>query len=320
MPSIDTTYGQPRPPRRPTTNRQVSGTGYNPAAYVPGGSSAAKARAIQSKGGKRPPAYKPPTTSPRHRAPTQTQPPKQTAQAPAAAPAYDYDADPVLQRIQGLTGQDREFAQAGALDAKKKLAIDYGDDSLARQLGDENTALAAANNPIGVRQQLRKGYDENVQGFENDLDSTLFYSGYRGNQLGKIAGGYQEALAGAGQQQQGLLSEIERSLADALMDADYRDANAQAEAAQRAISQGMLGGDADPAADPMAGQGGDPIADALAGAAPSYTPMAGEPTFAGANGPVKPLDIEAILRTVQAPKRSSVRLPGGGGSFNSYGI
>lgn len=291
MPSIDSPYGQPRAPRRPTTNRQVSG--YNPQAYVPGGSTARVARAIQTKGGKRPAPYRPPAPAAAPRSRPAPAPPQATPKA-AAAPAYDYDADPILQRIQGLTGRDRSFAQAEAAEAKKKLAIDYGDEDLARQLGDDNTARAAAGNPLGVKQQLRKGYDENVQGFENQLDSNLFYSGHRGNELGKLASGYQESLAGAGRQEQDLLSQIGRSLAEALMSADQRDAQAQAEAAQRAIESGLYGGDG------LTG-GTDGIAEALA------APAAGAAPFITDYGENDPDMLAALARR----NRVSLGLPQG---------
>lgn len=224
---------------RPSTNRQVSG--YNPAAYVPGGSSKKVATAIQSKGGQRPTAYKPPRAAPAPQPRAPAPPPQPAAQASADPYTFDYDQDPVLQRIQSLGVRGRAGAQAEATEAKKQLAIDYGDADLARQLGDENTATAAANNPLGVRQQLKHKYDENVTDFEQDLPSSLFYSGYRGKELGNLATGYQEGLAGAGRQQQGLLSGIDRGLVEALMGYDRDDADAEGEAAQRAIDAGLGG-------------------------------------------------------------------------------
>jgi len=138
--------------------------------------------------------------------------------------------------------RDREGARAEALSSKKQVAIDYGDADLARQLGDENTATAAAGNPLGVRQQLRHSYDENVQDFEQGLPSNLFYSGHRGQELGNLATGYQEGLAGAGRQQQELLTGIERSLADALSGIDQRDMEGQESAVARALAAGLGGG------------------------------------------------------------------------------
>src|SRR3977135_3655286 len=76
---------------------------------------------------------------------------------PATPPAqpgvnpYDYTTDPGYQRSIGIASRNVGDAEAQALAARKQLAIDQGDPSLAP---DAQTAAAASANPFSLMAKL----------------------------------------------------------------------------------------------------------------------------------------------------------------------
>lgn len=169
------------------------------------------------------------------------------AQAPPATPSvsYSYDADPVLNQIQALSGQSRGDAQANATALRLQLAQQYGDPSLARQYGSEADATAAQGNPNSVLAQLAHSYQTGQQGLEEALNQqNLFYGGARVKQLGELANQYQSQVAGATGQEQGALGSIASNLAAAQHAADMQDAQAQQDAYARQLQYALAAGGA----------------------------------------------------------------------------
>ena len=157
--------------------------------------------------------------------------------------SYNYATDPLLQQVQALGTQSRQGAESQALALKKQTAIDYGDEALARSLGDESTALAAKNNPNSVRAQLQKSYQDAQTDLENQYnEQNLFYGGARIKGLGDLAKTLTNEQAQAAGEQQKTLSGIEEQRLAAIRAADAADLQAQQEAYNRALQEAMESG------------------------------------------------------------------------------
>jgi len=184
---------------------------------------------------------------------------------------YSYDADPVLNQIQALSGQSRGDAAANANALRLQLAQQYGDPALARQYGTEADAAAASANPNSVLAQLAHSYQTGQQGLEQALNQqNLFYSGARVKQLGELANQYQGQQAGAAGQEQGALGSIAANLAAAQHAADLQDAQAQQDAYNRQLAYAMAAGGTGLPAD-TGGGGGETPADIIAAQDPYGT-------------------------------------------------
>jgi hypothetical protein len=205
----------------------------------------------------------PKTAAPKPQAPAKApagQPSQDPAQTPAAnnvPAAYDWNSDPILQKVQALGTAGRNNARDEALKLKKQAAIQYGDENLTRQLvGDEGTALAAKGNPFSIVNLLRKDYeDENRIEGQQYNKRNLWYSGAHANELGENTRGYQQRTAEAAGGLQGLFGDIESQLANAILAANYEETGAEEAAYNRALEQalkygidpGPAGGSADAA-------------------------------------------------------------------------
>ena len=187
-------------------------------------------------------AAKPPKTPSANR-PKAQRPPVAAQPAPAAAGmntqmgqqaaapysggtgGYNISADPAVMAAQGLAQKMRATAQASALAKRKQAAIEYGDPSGVEGI-DAGTAKAATDNPFSVLKNLEHSYKTGTRDLEEGLNSAnLFYSGYRGQQLGEAARGQQNALYQAGTGFKGLMTDINDQLAQALMGADAMEAS-----------------------------------------------------------------------------------------------
>lgn len=139
---------------------------------------------------------------------------------------YDLGADPAVALAAGLAAKQRAMAQASALAKRKQAAIEYGDPSGVTGL-DDATQKAARDNPFSVLKRIDRSYETGTRELEEGLNAAnLFYSGYRGQQLAEAARGYQQTKYDAANSFRGLLTDIDAGLADALMQADYLDAQA----------------------------------------------------------------------------------------------
>jgi hypothetical protein len=147
--------------------------------------------------------------------------PRRGAAAPAPAPQpavdpYDFSMDPALQRIQALGQRTIAEAEADALRQRRQLALDYGDEQAARELGLSEADIAAAKaNPFSVRAKQAKEAIERPRELSGNLSkANLGYSS-----------------AGAGQQ-----ADLARSLLE-----NQSNAARAFQAGAGSISQGLLG-------------------------------------------------------------------------------
>ena len=138
---------------------------------------------------------------------------------------YDVNSDPAVAAAQGLAAKIRANAQASALAKTKQAVIEYGDSSGVSGI-DEATQKAARENPFSILKNLEHTYTTGKQDLEEGLNkSNLYYSGYRGQQLGEAARSYEQNRYGAGTAFKGLLTDINDQLANALLNADMYEAN-----------------------------------------------------------------------------------------------
>lgn len=195
------------------------------------------------------------------------------SQQPTYGPAQSFE-DPALAQIRALAARSRSEATARALAKKKQAAIEYGDASGITGL-DEATIEAARNNPFSVLKNTERAYTQGVASLEDALNkSNLFYSGHRGQELGKAATGYQQQKYGASTRFQAGITDIEDALAQALLAADQQEMMALWNSGGGGGASGGLGGPTGWGITTGTGQG-DPRKSGIAGAliATPYDPM-----------------------------------------------
>jgi hypothetical protein len=150
--------------------------------------------------------------------------------APAVNP-YDYSADPAYQRIRALGQRDVGDAEAQALAARKQLAIDQGDPSLAP---DEQTAAAARANPFSIMAGLAKHRAEDPRALiEADNSQNLFYSSTAAKHQSDLVRSLLESETNARAQGRSAASQIGAGLLRARQGAADQLGQAQEEAAGR---------------------------------------------------------------------------------------
>lgn len=149
-------------------------------------------------------------------------------------PGYTYQADPVIQRIQALSRQNYQDAQANAEAARKQVLLDYGDEGFAReylaglgQTPDATFLQGVGGNAFGIRQQLQRSREQETRAAEDRLNkANLFYSGSRGLQLGELGQTLLQRENDALGDVKGRLAEIAAGLLSAQQQAAYDDASA----------------------------------------------------------------------------------------------
>lgn len=158
--------------------------------------------------------------------------------APGGQPAvdpYNFDADPVYQRVIAANQRRVQEAQANSLAARKQLAIDSGDESLAP---DEATRQAARNNPFSLAAQFAKHAREQPRALtEQDNANNLFYSSAAGQHQSELAQQLLAEQAGNQAQTRGRLSDIESALRGEQQGAESDLLDAQQAAADRRQQQ-----------------------------------------------------------------------------------
>lgn len=181
----------------------------------------------------------------------------------------DYNADPILLRIQAANQTARENARLAAITAEKQLAIQLGDASGI--IDDPTVAAEAAGNPYSTLAGLLKGYGQTKIAHDESLNkANLFYSGTRAKTIADDADQYQQNTVNARNQALGQLATIQQNLAMALGGADQADiqglTDAEQRAAQRAATYGY---------DPGGGQttSATTTPSATAPAAPKVAPL-----------------------------------------------
>ena len=158
---------------------------------------------------------------------------------PAGNPSFDYSSDPILQKIKAISGQSRDNARAEAGNLRRQTAIDFGDEGIARQVGDESTVAAAAGNPFSYLARLNRDGQEATRQTEQNYGGNLFFSGARGNALGQLGQNLIERQADVTGQGRARLGEIEANLLAAEQFASAQEMQAEEDAAQRAIEQAL---------------------------------------------------------------------------------
>jgi hypothetical protein len=151
----------------------------------------------------------------------------------AAQPPWQ--SDPVLQQITQLQQANLATAEAHALAARKEALINYGyDENLQSLYGDQGTQGSAQANPFSVLAQLAHTHEQRQTNLNQALNkANLYYSSYRGQQLGQEGQQYLGERAAAAQ---GLRSTL-GGLSDAEVAAQQNAQNAIAAATQDAYQR-----------------------------------------------------------------------------------
>jgi hypothetical protein len=177
---------------------------------------------------------------------------------PTPATADFGTTDPLLAKIKALSTQNLQDAEAGALSAKKQLAIRLGSSRFARDtIGDENTALAAEQNPLSLFAQLQRQNQQQTRDSEEGLNKgNLFFSGHRGQVLSDLGRMLLEQQANAEDQARSQYGEIMSGLMTARNNERNRVGDAENDAYLRQLAAAKDSGAAAAAAT-GGGGGGD---------------------------------------------------------------
>lgn len=206
----------------------------------------------------------------------------QTSAAPTARVPVDYSNDPILAQVRLLGQQTVPDALAQADAARKQLLIAYGDPSLARSAvfggkgfslpgiaggpdytvadtshtGDENTALAAQQNPFSTLGRLSHAHGLNQANVDNQMvDAGLYASGARVKALTEEERAYQQDQADAYASAVSALGQIDSGVGGAYRTEGQRQIDAETAAWIRAATAAA---DNPPATGP-AGPGAPPV-------------------------------------------------------------
>jgi hypothetical protein len=161
--------------------------------------------------------------------------------APAAPSGYSFnlETDPILQQMHALAAKQRSEADASALEQRKQLAIQYGDQGYGNSI-DSATGQAAAQNPFSVTANLANQYQTGQQGLETNLNQhNLFYSGERIKELAQALQDYQHQQANAAGAFQTGLGNINQNRVAGLMGADQSEQGAYQDAYSRALQAAL---------------------------------------------------------------------------------
>jgi hypothetical protein len=164
--------------------------------------------------------------------------PAPVAQPPAVDP-YDFSMDPALQRIQALGQRTIAEAEADALRQRRQLALDYGDEQAARELGLSEADIAAAKaNPFSVRaKQAREAVERPRDLSANLSKANLGYSSAGVGQQMDLSRALLEDQSNAARAFQGATGGISQHLLEARRGVEEGNWQAQQEAAARRQEQ-----------------------------------------------------------------------------------
>jgi hypothetical protein len=153
-------------------------------------------------------------------------------------------SDPMLQKIRALSQQSLSNARSQAAALRKQAAIDTGDENIAKEIGlDETTLAAVAANPFS----RRKNFLNDALAAETELEQglnadNLFYSGHRVNQLSELGRKRAEGETTIGSDLRSQLALIDQNLAEAEYQAQLQELEAQRQAMLDALMYGGYGG------------------------------------------------------------------------------
>lgn len=187
--------------------------------------------------------------------------------APVAGGAGGSSSDPMLQKIRALAQQSLSNARDQAVALRKQAAIDTGDEDIAKQIGlDDTTVAAVAANPFS----RRKNFLNDALAAETELEQglnadNLFYSGHRVNELSELGRKRAEGEATIGGDLRSQLALIDQNLAEAEYQAQLQELEAQRQAMLDALLSGGYGGYG----------GGDDYGSDYGGGGPYFVPLPG---------------------------------------------
>jgi hypothetical protein len=169
---------------------------------------------------------------------------------PAAAPPpgqYDLSADPVLQQVQASIERANADAGASALRNREQDLEQYGDSGLASSvLGAHDPMVqAAGQNQESTLALLKRGYEQGLSNFDNNLDPSLLFSGARIKDEGLLGQDYQDRKSAAAAQIQSELGSITDAYNNAIEGNQGTLDNALADAYARAVQSALLNPPAD---------------------------------------------------------------------------
>jgi hypothetical protein len=170
------------------------------------------------------------------------------APTPTVNTTFNLQTDPALQQVNALAGLSDQQANAQALKQRQQQLIQYGDPTLAAAvLGQSDpTVQAAGQNQESDLAMLGRERDQNLHQFENQLDPSLAFSGYRVGQEHLLGQAFQDALAKAAAGVNGNLDSITGQLNAELAGNNTNRINALGTAEANQIQLLLGGGGASP--------------------------------------------------------------------------
>lgn len=160
---------------------------------------------------------------------------------PPAPPIVDYSSDPLLLQTRALSQRNLAGARAAALAARTGQLEQFGyDPALASLYPDANVAGAARANPNSVLAQLARANTQRVRGINEGASAhNLYYSSYRGQELGRNAAAYQSDQQTAAQTLRNALAGIGSSLTGVEQTEQERVMGAEQDAYLRALQYAL---------------------------------------------------------------------------------
>src|SRR6266542_2980900 len=154
-------------------------------------------------------------------------------------PGAAWESDPVLQQIKALQQGNVASAEASALAARQQALINFGySPELDPLYGDTGTAGSAKTNPFSVLAQLQHSHELRQKNLNENLNkANLFYSGYRGTQLGEEGRSYLGEQAGARSALESQLGGISEGLLGARQTAQEATTGGEQDAYNRWLNQ-----------------------------------------------------------------------------------
>jgi hypothetical protein len=174
--------------------------------------------------------------------------------APLPPGQYDLSADPVLQQVQASIARANADAGASALRQREQDLLQYGDSGLAGSvLGAHDPMVqAAGQNQESTLALLKRGYEQGLSGFDNNLDPSLLFSGARIKDEGLLGQDYQDRKSAAAAQIQSELGSITDAYNNAIEANQGTEDNALADAYARAVQSALVSPPADGSSTPTA--------------------------------------------------------------------
>lgn len=163
---------------------------------------------------------------------------------PAPPPPVSWEGDAILQGIKAQQTASLAGLRANALSNRKQALIDFGyDQNLSDLYPDQANAEAAKANPFSILANLAHQHTQREGNLNESLNkANLFYSGYRGKQLGEEGRQYLGEQAGASSALRNLLAGITTNLLSAESGSASTVSGAESDAYTRNLNQALASG------------------------------------------------------------------------------